>query len=221
MQSTWMRARDELIAHMTEDVARWAAVQSILARTVPSAPFKKKLKAATWVEAEPILNGEKTFPPMGGMSAEAQRGMLAVASHVAWAEALHPGKKSICNPTLRWYRDDLHVAPDDDELDVDLDVARQLFRPALRAVLQDPLGRGNRRPAEVPLHRRPPPGAAPGWKPPSHRLADKIVREYVNPGGSARTNVRNVSERDHEAPGELRAAVALGDEWTHDLVLMA
>ena len=54
-------------------------------------PFNKKLKAATWVEAEPILRGtpEKTFPPTGGMSAEARRGMLAVAGHVAWAAALH------------------------------------------------------------------------------------------------------------------------------------
>ena len=81
-----------VIAHVTEDGTRWAAVEAILARMVPSAPFKKKLKAATWVEAEPILKGEKTFPPTGGMSAEAQRGMLAVASHVAWAKALHPGK---------------------------------------------------------------------------------------------------------------------------------
>ena len=97
MQVMWKPARDELIAHVTEDVARWAAVQAVLARTVPSAPFKKKLKGATWVEAKPILRGEKTFPLTGGMSAEAQRGMLAVASHVAWAEALHLGKKSICD----------------------------------------------------------------------------------------------------------------------------
>ena len=96
-------------------------------RTVPSAPFKKKLKAATWVEAEPVLKGEKTFPPTGGMSEEAQRGMLAVVSHVAWAEALHPGKKSICDPALRWDRGDLQVAQDEDEPGVDLEVARQLF----------------------------------------------------------------------------------------------
>ena len=43
----------------------------------------------------------------------------------------------------------------------------------------------------------------------------------MNLGGSARTNVRKVPECDHEAPGELRAAVALGDEWTCDHVLMA
>ena len=110
---------------MTEDGPRWAAVQEVVARTVPVVLFKKKLKAATWVEAEPILEGEKTFPPTGGMSAEAQRGMLAVASRVAWAEALHPGKKSICDPALRWYRDDLHVAQDDDEQVVDFDVARR------------------------------------------------------------------------------------------------
>ena len=176
VQSMWRRARDELIAHVTKDMARWAAVQAVLARTVPSAPFKKKLKGAMWVEAEPILNVEKTFPPTEGMSAEAQRGMLAVASHVAWAEALHPGNKSICDLALRWYRDDLYIVQDDDEPDVDLDVARQLFRPAPRAVPQDPPGRGDRRPAEVPMHRRPPPGATPGWKPPSQRLADEIVR---------------------------------------------
>ena len=104
---------------------------------------------------------------------------------------------------------------------MDLDVARQLFRPAPRAVPQDPPGRGDRRSAEAPVHRRPPPGAALGWKPPSQRLADEIVREYVNLGGSARTNVRRVPERDPEAPGELRAAAALGDEWTRDLVQMA
>ena len=221
VQSTWRRARDELIAHVTENVIRWAAVQAVLARTVPSAPFKKKLKGATWVEADPILKGEKTLPPIGGMSAEAQRGMLAVASQVAWAEALYPGKKSICDQALRWYRDDLHIAQDDDEPDVDLDVATQLFRPAPRAVPQDPPGRGDRRPAEVPVHRRPPPGAAAGWKPPSHRLAEEIGREYVNLGGSARTNVRRVLERDCEAPGELRAEAALGDEWTRDLVQIA
>ena len=45
---------------------------------------------------------------------------------------------------------------------------------------------------EVPLHRRLPLGVAPGWKPPSQRLADEIGREYVNLGGLARTNVRKV-----------------------------
>ena len=138
VQSTWRRARDELIAHVTEDVARWASVQAVLARTVPLANLKKKLKGATWVEAQPILKGEKTFPPTGGMGAEGQRGMVAVASHVAWAEALHPGKKSTCDPALRWHWDDLHIAQDNDEPDVDLDVARQLFRLAPRAVPQDP-----------------------------------------------------------------------------------
>ena len=43
----------------------------------------------------------------------------------------------------------------------------------------------------------------------------------MNPGGSARTNVRKILERDHEAPGELRAEATLGDEWTRDLVQMA
>ena len=42
----------------------------------------------------------------------------------------------------------------------------------------------------------------------------------MNPGGSARTNVRKILERDHETPAELRAA-ALGDECTRDLVQMA
>ena len=116
-------------------------VEAVLGRTVPSAPFKKKLKGARWVEAEPILKGEKTFPPKGGMGAEARRGMLAIPSHVPWAEALHLGKKSIYDPALRWHPEDLHIAHHDDEPDVDLDVARQLFRPARRAVPQDPLGR--------------------------------------------------------------------------------
>ena len=39
--------RDEPIAHVMEDRARWVAVQAVLVRTVPSALFKKKLKAAT------------------------------------------------------------------------------------------------------------------------------------------------------------------------------
>ena len=30
-----------------------------------------------------------------------------------------------------------------------------------------------------------------------------------------------ILERDHEAPGQLRAAAALGDEWTRNLVQMA
>ena len=127
VQSTWRWARDELIAHMTKDGVRWVAVQAVLARTVPSSPFKKKLKAATCVEAELILKGEKTFPPDG-------RGMVAVASHVAWAEALHLGKKSVCEPAHQWYRDELHAPQDEDEPDVDLEVARQLFRLAPRAV---------------------------------------------------------------------------------------
>ena len=77
-------------------------MQAVLARMVRSAPCEKKLKGMTWVEAELILKVEKTFPPTGGMSAEAKRGMLAVASHVAWVEALHPKKKSMCDPALRW-----------------------------------------------------------------------------------------------------------------------
>ena len=144
--------------------------------------------------------------------------MLVVASHVVWVEALQPGKKSICDPALRW---DLQVAQDKDEWDVDLDVARWLFRPAQRGAPQDPPGRGDRRPTEVTLHRHPPPGAAPGWKQPSQRLAEEIVREYVNQGGLARTHVPKVLERDHEAPGELRVAAALRDEWTRDLVSSA
>ena len=166
VQNTWRRARDELIAHETQDVAQWVEVQAVLARTVPSATLKMELKGATCVEAEPILKGEKTFPPTGRMSVEAQRGRVAVASHVAWVEAIHLGKKSTGGSGLRWYRDDLHVAPEDDELDVDLDVARQVFRPAPRVVPQDPRGRGDQRPAEVRVHGRLPPGAAPVWKPP-------------------------------------------------------
>ena len=71
------------------------------------------------------------------------------------------------------------------------------------------------------VYRRPPPRAARGWKPPSQWPADEIVRNFVSLGGSARANVRKVLERDREAPRELRAAAALGDEWTHDLVSMA
>ena len=160
VQGAWRRARNELIAHVMEDGARWAAVQSVLVRTVPSAPVKKKLKVATWVGAETVLKGDKTFPPTGGMSAEAQCGMLAVASHVAWADATPPGKKSICGPALWWDRGDLLVAQDEDEPDVGLDVPRHLFRPAQRGAPQDPPGRGDRRPAEVPrivvLHRERP-----------------------------------------------------------------
>ena len=43
----------------------------------------------------------------------------------------------------------------------------------------------------------------------------------MNLGRSARTHVSKHLERDHEAPGELRAAAALGGEWTRDLVSMA
>ena len=92
MEGTWRRAKDELIAHVTEYVTQRAAVQAILVQTVTSAPFKKKLKAATLVVVELILKGDKTFPPMGGMGAEAQRGILAVAGHVAWAETYHPAR---------------------------------------------------------------------------------------------------------------------------------
>ena len=56
---------------------------------------------------------------------------------------------------------------------MDLGIATQLFRPA------------------------------PGWKPPLQRLADEIVREYVNPAGSAHTNVHKVLECERELPGEL------------------
>ena len=41
-----------------------------------------------------------------------------------------------------------------------------------RGAPHDPRGRGDRRPVELPLHRRPPPGAASGWKPPSQWLAE-------------------------------------------------
>ena len=50
---------------------------------------------------------------------------------------------------------------------------------------------------------------------------DKIVTKYVNLWGSTRTSVRKALEHDQEAPGEQRAAVALGDEWTRDLVALA
>ena len=146
------RARDELIANVTEDVARWAAVQAVLATTVPSATFKKKLKAATWVEAELMLKGEKTFPPDGGHECGGSTRNASGGEPRCMGEALDPGKKSICDPALRWSRDDLHKAPLDDEPDVDLDVARQPFWPDLRAVPQDPLGMGDRCPAHVPLH---------------------------------------------------------------------
>ena len=63
-------------------------------------------------------------------------------------------------------------------------------------------------------------GAAPGWKPPSHWLADEIVRENVNLGGSACIVVLRALERDHEAVGELRTAAAQGDVWTRDLVAL-
>ena len=45
---TWRWAKDELIVHVTENMTRWAGVQAVIVRTVPLAPFKKKLKAATW-----------------------------------------------------------------------------------------------------------------------------------------------------------------------------
>ena len=103
-------------------------MQAVLARTVPLALLGKKLKGATWVEAEPILKGEKTYPPTGGMlNEECWR----------WRATLHGPKFSTRGRSpyaTRWYRDDLHIAPDDDEPDVDLDVARQLFRPAPRAL---------------------------------------------------------------------------------------
>ena len=127
-----------------------------------SAPFKKKLKAATWGPAEPIVKDEKTFPPTGGMRAKAQRGMLAPAGHVAWAETCHQGNKSIRDPALRWDRADLQVVREDNELDVDVDVARQLLRPAPRGAPLEPPGRGDQRHAKVLPHLRPPPGAAPG-----------------------------------------------------------
>ena len=147
--------------------------------------------------------------------------MLAVASHVAWAESLQPGKKSICGPALWWDCGDLQVAQDEDEPDAQLDAARQLCRPARRGAPQISRGRGEWRLAELPLHRRPPPGAAWGWKPTSQRLPDESVREYVNLRGSVRTHVHEVVERDHKAPRELRLAAAVLDEWTCDLVSTA
>ena len=147
-------------------------VQAVLVRAVLSVPFKKKLNAASWADAEPVLKGEKTLPPTGGMSAEAHSGMLAVAIHVAWAEALHPGKKWICDPALWWEGGDLQVAPEDEEPELDLDMARQLFRSVQRGVPADPSGRGERRQVEVPPQRRPLVGAASGWMSPSQRFAD-------------------------------------------------
>ena len=220
VQGTWRRAQDELIAHVMESETRWAAVQAVLVTTVSAAPFKKKLKAATWVEGEPVFKGEKTFPLTADLSAEAQYGMLAVASHMAWAEALHPGKQSMCNPALWWNRGDLQVAQDEDEPEVDRDVVRQLFRLAQRGAPQAAPRRGHRHPADVPLQCRPPPGVAPGWKPPLQRVADEIVREHVLVG-SARTHVCQLLECDHEALGELRTAATLGDEWTRHLVSTA
>ena len=72
------------MTHMTEDMSRWVVVQAVLVRALLSAPFKKKLKAASWADTEAVLKEERTFPPMRGMSSEVQRGMLAVAVHLAW-----------------------------------------------------------------------------------------------------------------------------------------
>ena len=74
----------------------------------------------------------------------------------------------------------------------------------------DRLGRGDQRHAQVIPHRQAPPGAAPGRKPPSQQLADKIAREYVNQGGSSCTSLRKALECDQEPPRQPRAVAALG-----------
>ena len=45
---------------------------------------------------------------------------------------LSPGQRSMCNPALRWDRADPHVAQEDDESHVNLDMARQMCRQAPR-----------------------------------------------------------------------------------------
>ena len=191
VQGTWRRARDELMAHVKEDGARWAAVNTVVARTVPAPPLKKKLKAGTWVETKPVPKVEKTFSPTGGTSAGAQGAMLVVAIHVACAQALHPGKKSICDAALCRDRGDLQVAQHKDEPDDDLDVAEHLFQAATEeGAPQHPLERGDWRPAKAPLHRHIPLRAAPGRKRPSQRPADEISHKYVNLAGSAHAHVR-------------------------------
>ena len=72
------------MTHMTGYMSRWVVVQAVLVRALLSAPFKKKLMAASWADTEAVLKGERTFPPMRGMSSEVQRGMLAVAVHLGW-----------------------------------------------------------------------------------------------------------------------------------------
>ena len=115
-----------------------------------------------------------------------------------WRATYFPGKKSICDPAFQCDWADLQVAQEDN--DVDLDVARQLFQPAPRGAPLGSLGRGDQRHAEVLPHRHCLLGAALGWKPPSERLADKIVWEYVNLGGSVCARVRKALEPNQEAP---------------------
>ena len=98
VQGTWRGARDELIVHVMEDGTRWVAVQAVLARTVPSGPFKKKLKAATWVEAELVLRGAKTFPPTGGYECGGSRWNAGGGEPRGVGRSPPPGKEVYMRP---------------------------------------------------------------------------------------------------------------------------
>ena len=95
--------------------------------------FKKKLRASTWKDTKPLVDGTGHYPPTKGMTVEGQKTIIVVAIHAATARLQGKDRVSLGEPTIAWSRESLveeEAAPEEESLDPA--AARRLF-PATQA----------------------------------------------------------------------------------------